>query len=517
MKNTTLHSVRSAVCLTAISVRKIPTNTAHATLGASRFFNFGFFNFRFFSLRFFSLRFFFRNSTLLALTLSKSLRPQLVFYFVTVLFSLQALSQEESLIDKSSDQPNDQLRTQTNQQTNQQTKEVAFAAIVQFVAGRVERKLPEAQRASPASGKRDNSEPLDFRTAIYDGEKIRVAEEATLKLITKSGCIGVFYGPGEVESPTEQQPWRIRTRATRWICPSGARLNLLIRGLPLEVSGGEFLFDNGRLLILAGQVIAPRATRDTDVDFTVGTLYQYRSKRWQSLKPAPHPYEIWQFNQNQQAPQESAQLAKPDRPIQTRITLSPIRGRGSLFFDHHEIDQDVPDLSGVRLQIHRRLGTGSMTYGFSFVEKGEKESNDSENIFEGNRTTTHLAALEAGYRLYHEKSLSPYLRLGLGYQTAEIRTQRFMPYEFSRTEYEFYSLTAALGADLFILLSKASWLGLYTGAEVSLTQSLGRGAKKVREAPYTTSFPQSSATQPLEPWRLTEVSLQIMLGLVIQI
>ncbi len=385
---------------------------------------------------------------------------------------------------------------------------IRFAALTQFVEGDVN-KL-DAQKVRT---------PVDFRTPIYEGERIQVARGGMLKLVTQSGCIAVFYGESTVLSPNREKPWRFKSEAVRWICPEGAKESVVSRGLPLEINSGEFFQDGRRLLVLRGQV----STKESELP--TSRMLQFQNRGFKIVQPEPSSFDLWSFNEKRRPPQESTAVPKPETPKpkkieapkNVRIIVGPTGGGGRLIYDNDSLSEDHLDSEGGRLQTHIRWGQGSfiLLYRHQSLNADYNKGGAGITPSEGVHNDSELDALEFGYRFNHDRWWSPYFRLGVGAEKPKIfvslpgATSAY----FSGTEYEFWMLTAAAGIDAQYSPQWLNWFGVYASADLNLQQSLGRGARKVF---HEFNSSQGDVPEAGEPWRLTSVSLQLMLGLFVQ-
>jgi hypothetical protein len=134
----------------------------------------------------------------------------------------------------------------------------------------------------------------------------------------------------------------------------------------------------------------------------------------------------------------------------------------------------------------------------------------------GTATESDLFALELGYRFDHARWWSPVVRAGLGVQHLHVQINRSDIGFYDRTEYKYYCITASAGIEAQYSPRFINWLGLYAGAELQVVQSLLRdGAVYKRDhgnnGPETIMPPEAR-----EPWRLTNITGQFMLGLFLQ-
>lgn len=413
------------------------------------------------------------------------------------------------------------------------TKLIRYAGIVQFIQG-------EAERVD-ASGVKVT---LDFKTPFYEGEHLRVAKAAMLKMVTRTDCTVVIYGPAQVYAPEAEKPWRAQAEAVRWICPKSAREVVSLQGVPLTVGGadgGELLSEGKKLLVLSGQVRDP-------ADLPRLKILALKDSQWSAVDPEEKSMvAAWNFNQSRRAPIESAKLAMPPELNQAKIepkaepaktvrwTLGPVLGPAAMLFDKGTINDSNLSVNGGRLQMQRAMqnsGRGSLIFVLeylSFEDKSKNNGGGGSTNFNVPSTwqNTHGSFLNAqvGYRFKHDRWWSPYVSVGGGIDHAEvtINTNSATTNYNSDVDYEFYMLSLSGGLDAYYAPSWFRTGGVYAALGVDVARSIGRGARSVKSEYFGGSQGGSNGnggnTKPDiadEPWALTSVNLNVNLGLMLQ-
>lgn len=380
---------------------------------------------------------------------------------------------------------------------------IKFTALVQHVNGKTERVEASKSRS-----------PLTYQTPIYESERLHIRQDGHLKIITRNRCIGVIYSEGILLSPKGDKPWRTNSEALRWICPPGAKESISYKGSSVSLDGGELLIDNNQLLVLRGAILAS----GVQGPLPEKTLYRLVGRNWQAVTPTAEPYEVWAFSQERPAPAESTPLPEVKKPIKTRVILGPAFGSGQVFYDASSLNQNNLSAEGAHLQVHRRWETGSLIVGLAWREQQDNSRMSGPNqppALGVSNTVDHLA-LEGGYRFSHDRWWSPFVKLGLGMNSAKVQIVRHDIGYYARPEYEFYILSASAGMDVMIRPEFIRWLGLYAAGQISLAQSVGRGAGRQTDYSYKTYEGPLPSEAMQEPWRLTTLSGQLMLGLIFQ-
>lgn len=381
---------------------------------------------------------------------------------------------------------------------------IRFAGIVQYLSGNGQRIGSQGMRT-----------PLEFKSIFYEDERLHLDDGAMLKIVTRNDCTAVLYGEAQALTPNVEKPWRVKSRAIRWLCPKGAKDSFVIRGARFDVDGGELLLDGRQLLILRGKVTTP----GNPTELPVMKLLEADGISWKPQQPEPHPFRLWSFNQERKAPQESVQIPQPPRPVavkKTRWGVGPTGGNQNLDFDKGNLSKSGRGGDGGRIFSHWQKNKGSLMFIYNSITFEDRGNNSSSGAQPTNGTfqRTSLNTLLAGYRLYHQKPFSPYFLAGGGSaRTRAFINQNQSPYNYNaEIDYEFYVATIALGVDAFYSPSWLPWLGIYGGAEVNYTRSLWRGARSVYH-----EFNNGSQLPPdaIEPWNLSMGGPQIMIGAIL--
>jgi hypothetical protein len=399
-------------------------------------------------------------------------------------------------------------RAETAENPESASASIPFSGIVQHAKGRSEKIETKTTRSS-----------LGFRSLLHEGDRVRVAASSTLKIVTREGCTAVVYGPAQITTPIGKKPWRIQGAAVRWICPENRSDNFVHNQSRFQVHSGDVLVDGAKALALNGRITV---FNPEPLPLETMKLYRNQKKSWALDSPQPHAYELWLLNESRTAPKESRDLAKPDGPPGSRLIFSPMSGAGLSTYDVGYLDETSLELNGARIQLQRpwqtSRGQGSLIA--SFMARGmrdlAKQGEPDKPSPIGTATDSDLFALELGYRFDHARWWSPVVRAGLGVQHIQVQINRSDIGFFDRTEYKFYCVMASAGLEAQYSPRFISWLGLYAGAELQVIQSLVRdgAVNKLDHGNYGTG--NDTPPEAREPWRLTNISGQFMLGLFLQ-
>lgn len=361
---------------------------------------------------------------------------------------------------------------------------------------------------------------LEFKSVIYQGERLQVEAGAVLKIATRSDCVAVIYGPAQLIARDMEKPWRLRAEAARWICPANASETFMLRGTTFEAGGsdgGEILVDGARALILSGQVKSPPEMEA----FPALKLLAAGKDRWSPLEPQP-PYPlVWSFNDRRKAPQESVKLVEPEKPAPKppeltrertwRWILGPTFGGGGAGFDNKALKSSDLHADGGRLQLQKRRGEGSLIALLEFVSFEDNANSSYQQGTDRAFIKVNSATLQLGYRFRHDRWWSPFLRAGAGTSRARVNISFPTKNYQSDIEYEYTIINAAAGIDAYYSPGWLSWLGVYGGIDLTMARSLGSGRRSVKNEFAGGSKPAEAE----DPGSLTMTSLQATLGLLV--
>ena len=345
---------------------------------------------------------------------------------------------------------------------------VQWQAILQFQSGKSYIKdLSGVQR------------DLNFKDGIYDGETVVVDPDAFVKLIDRKMCVGVLYGPAKAIAPKAEKLWAIKARAVRWICKGDHQQEIVVGDKTIKISNGEILVSGNRYLCLIG------TCEVANQSLIVGAPYSFSQNELKKLTVAPEKVFIW--NQKFKAPSESAGLAKPEQKVQPkevdwRIMIGPNAGKGAIYHDNSSRNLNESDHFVGRIQFLRRLETSAFLLAFHFSNFEDENGKNNSNSTKGIHGKLERLGIEVGSRTSFLRWWSPFYRIGFSYD--KLRTWVNMPdghnnsYN-SNAEYEYYSITAALGLDAVFFAKSFPSIGGYANGEIDLGRSFKQGARRV--------------------------------------
>jgi hypothetical protein len=344
-------------------------------------------------------------------------------------------------------------------------KFIAFEAYVQHNEG--------ANQILSTSGE---SAILQFGTAIYEATELKIEATGTVKFVTRQNCVVVAYGEGRLISPQAEKPWRLMTKAARFICPEQSREKFNFHGIDLAVQGETLIDETGRIFVINGSAtsIKPMLSRK---------IYQYNKG---DISPEPdtnQALEQYEFDKLFKVPREGEKLKKikPSSPNKFRVMFGPEFGPSVLLHANGLLNHYDYSTNGPRLLLTFRDTLPGLMIGFHYLEiKSKKDGyynstpdlNVTENIKSFN--------LDAGYRFNFQRWWSSFVRAGVIWQRNEIRMDSNyfgntcgFPCGFHTDRiFDYFGLTAAYGLDVFIRPSWLFGLGLYASAEAQLNQTV---------------------------------------------
>lgn len=328
-------------------------------------------------------------------------------------------------------------------------------------------------------------EKLQFKSFFHLNDVATLDDNSHLKLISQSRCKAVIYGPAGIAAPTQTTTpvWTIKAKAMRWLCPEGARENLKLNERRLQVQAGEVLYKDGQLFVLSGRILSPSGVLQSN------TVYSYNESKWNAVRTMEKDsYFLWSLHNSLPLPKESLQLKKPKIPIRSRWTFGPIGGGGSVQHDNEIVSGDDYGWSGLRLGSNFLWKDKSIIATLTWLEMEPEEDTESGptgpqpgQIF--NYTRSQIFSADLGLRLYHERSWSPYFKVGLAHESLEIDFNGNMGgfYFGTRRIQELINTTITAGIDKTFFTDWLGWGGLYLSAEAFYQLTLLKGGESVRD------------------------------------
>lgn len=420
-------------------------------------------------------------------------------------------SEDDSEVEEVDVDSQTQINSQNGPSTTRDKKSIIrFAGIVQFIEGTAERVDSQRLRVKFA-----------HKSPIFEGERFSISNGSVLKFITRNDCIAVIYGSANVLAPEMEKNWQVNSSAMRWICPIGAIDKVSFGNSTFIVggpSGGEFFIEGNRLIVLSGHVDALK----TNGEFPRLTLLTKDGQKWKRILPPAAPIASWKFNQSRKAPFESFLFDRPNDPTPPKVEpknsrwiLGPTKGGANFKLDKSDLSQNDRSIDGARLQAQFKRNRGSLIALFEFSSMGDHQSGYGPNYAPPSSIRSNLLSLQLGYRFDHDRWWSQFVRVGGGLERARItlNSNNGSNYYNSNIEYEFYMLRISYGIDAYYSPSWLSSVGIYAGIDLNAAQSVGRGARSVNNQNSNPGNANPSIAD--EPWALTTISGQMMLGLML--
>jgi hypothetical protein len=355
---------------------------------------------------------------------------------------------------------------------------------------------------------------------IYEGQGFVLGPGSRIKIATRERCTLVIYGPGRLRTRElkGQSEWALNARAWRSICPEGSTATLnenrvaiasqgeLVAGPTADGSTRWYVAKRGHQSLGAIEI------RPGEVAVRTGATFS-------RLRPQPHPYSVYLFDGLFPAPQESEPLPKPLRPLSTTVTLAPGIGRGFARYDNPQLTVPPSGAGSISLLIYNQIPEenrfwpgGIFVTALSFSGLNGPSSVDSSTDPD-EYSDSSLFSIEGGGRLT-PSWISPFARIGVGFDSTRIFVQRPDLGVTNRARYEFYQLTVAAGVDALVTpFRQFPFIGLYGAAEWRLETTLFRGGRYLESQSGT---PDPAPEELDEPQRLTKFIGLFRMGASVQ-
>ncbi len=375
-------------------------------------------------------------------------------YIFLILASNSALAQQVDL-----------TKTLPSKVEAPQKKLVAFEGYVQFTDG--------ANQILNSSGEHID---LKYGTAIYEAIKIKV--DKTLKLVTRENCVVILYGDGQFESPQAEKPWRIPTRAARFICPESSKEKFNFHGIDLVVQGETLVDNSGKIFVVTGSAMSSQPMQSR-------RIYQFNKGSINFDPEAQQAQAQYDFDNEYKVPREGEKLKKPKpaAPNKYRMMLGPEFGPSVLLHANGLLNHYDYSANGPRLLFTFRDTIPGLMIGLHYLEiKNKSDNNYPGGSQQGLTVSDNVKSfnLDAGYRFNFQRWWSPFVRAGVIWQRNEIRMDQ-NSFAFncgsncgfhSDRIFDYFGLSAAYGIDAFLRPSWLIGLGLYASAEIELNQTI---------------------------------------------
>lgn len=336
-----------------------------------------------------------------------------------------------------------------------------FVGVVQFAKGKVSR------------GENEN---LAFKSLLRFQDKIQLASDAQLKIITNERCVGVFYGPSVLHSPqnANDRLWKQDSGSSRWICPEGQEQLYAHSGSVFRIFSGELTLHRNKVLVRKAKVTTLSG------ELPVGVLLSQDQGVWQ-LEVSQDDLEVWEFNNHLPLPKESLPVGKrPQREYFSRFSVGPTFGFVDI--NHESSDLELKDarLNGARFQFERKSDLDHhWLFSLTWQDTENRKAKDAPggdpqsyswsdpNLFNRLEQWT----FDIGHRFKAQRRFSPVARLGLGNLKHQINTSVPNSYGLNY-EVEYLNLSLAAGVDTNLFLNSLPWLGLQISSEIFYQRTL---------------------------------------------
>ncbi len=348
---------------------------------------------------------------------------------------------------------------------NLETKKlVSFEAFVQFSEGTV----------SLGSER----EAVKYGTPIYEDSKIKLEKSATLKFVTKQNCVVVTYGEGDVAGPLAEKPWRITTRAARFLCPDKNEEKFVFHGIEITPEG-ETLFDvSGKIFVITGRARLTQTLASRHI-------YQYSKALITSEPNQQTPQAQYDFDNLYKIPREGEKLVKPKlvTPDNYRITFGPEFGPSILLHANGYLNHYDYSSSGPSLQFTFRNDQAGIILGLHYLEtESQNQSGNYNNNNNGSNNSNSSDRLrnlgaDVGYRFDFDRWWSPFARGGVTWEQNELyinsgsNCNNCSGY-FSDQTFNYIGLSASIGIDALVRPSWLGGLGVFASTEIQLNQTV---------------------------------------------
>jgi len=412
---------------------------------------------------------------------------------IILFFSLPAIAQVQDLPDKTIKEINEN-KISEQAIKKQKVRSKKFAAVVQHIKGKARKK--------------SSKDHLKFKDIIAAGESVKVGKNSILKIVSNSRCVGVIYGPAKFKAPDPDASaldiaWDFSNGSIRWICQSGQRELVKVDDLNISVTGGEFIYDDNQLLVLADAVSA------NGQNLSEKTLYGVSLGKLLAITPKAKTEDVWKFDQTLLKPKESHKLAKKDDsgeldPVTSRWILGAHIGAASITPSEQEFTNDSLEIFGFRPQFHYKISSDASLIGsFGFQEM---DSGGDDNFFSMFPTTesriSEMFFADIGYRFRHHSKWSFFIRLGIAEAVWSVSgPDPLFPMNFIEDEVDFMIVYANIGIDRTYRFSNT--FGFYFSIELQYGLSISSDSN---------SSGQSGSSLLVEDGDITTMAVFLSLG-----
>lgn len=241
---------------------------------------------------------------------------------------------------------------------DQQVKE--FVGVIQFLKGGAKWDGTERRDA------------LGFKTLFGWNESIALADDAHLKIITRSRCVAVIYGESQLQTPLKsaESAWNVIGGSARWICGPGQTDTVRLNGHALSIGDGEILYHKNLLYVVHGKAVSESG------ELEAGQTYKWSGNRWAVEYNNEDLFRSWDLARNLPAPKESKILDKPQRKIRSRWYLGPMFGPASTSHPNSLFEINEPEIHGIRAAVNFMWRDHSVIASLNFYEIENNSAKD---------------------------------------------------------------------------------------------------------------------------------------------
>ncbi len=377
-------------------------------------------------------------------------------------------------------------------------KLISFEGFVQFAEG-----------TSSVLSLGGEKEEVKYSTPIYEDTKIKLESNATIKFVTRQNCIVVAYGEGSLVGPQGEKPWRLTTKAVRFLCAEKSEEKFNFHGVEITPQG-EILFE------MTGKIFVVTGIAKLSQTLSSRKIYQI-SKTGINLDPANQsPQAQYNFDNLYKIPREGEKLLKPKTaiPIKYRLSFGPEFGPGIVIHANGYLNHYDYASGGPRLQFSFRDRDrdrdrdhdnshdreGAYIIGFRYLQTDDHKNNSGGNY---NYTPNGVVAsdrlrsfgLDGGYRFHFDRWWSPFVHAGVTWMRNELNINSSVAGNncgsscggyHSEQVLDYFGVSAGFGYDMLYRPTWLGGLGIFASTELELNQTVHPTTKSDRNVQSNT-------------------------------
>tara|TARA_B100001248_G_scaffold262270_1_gene257134 strand:- start:16436 stop:17578 length:1143 start_codon:yes stop_codon:yes gene_type:complete len=321
-----------------------------------------------------------------------------------------------------------------------------------------------------------DKQPAKFKTLVNNGQRIQAEKKSYIKFISKNRCYGVLYEDASATAIKKDQ-WQVEGDF-RWLCPQGAKENLMWRGKNVLVSDSEIYVEGDNIISIKGLTTVGKTKLKT------GVLYKLEANKLvasaQNMQEGP----TYDWFAEKRLPRESYfnKLPEPDRDISRRIAITPMVGAPYIELDKNDMQgfRDNFRMHGIRASYNFLKNNRSYLLTASYYTlKHKNQDKDMPIADDLNKSQYNIFDLQFGERLNHNASTSLYWLAGLSFSTLEI--DYYFPgtlYHNGKSRY----IGASAGAGISHILWPSAKMAIQTNLEFYLARTIKRTRHSVIES-----------------------------------